>query len=353
MSRVNNIIVALLLVGFASSNQATADVGLNEGLTRLAKKVSEFLRNEGRGTTVLVGDFSAPPRLEAAGGAGLRKLIEDALKKEGLQIGKDAQQIMGKFTVRDEVAHQDDNFESVALRITVDVLDRDDEELGRLKISVFGDSALQFVGGNGDIPLDLPPKKREEAKRKSINSPSTLIDGDETKSLSGLFGFEIRVRQGNSDRSAARTPKVNDGRAFVDLVKGEEYIVRLHNHANFEAAVTLTVDGLNMFAFSEEGNFGSQVLIPSGKFVDIPGWYINSQQTDVFEISTYSKSAAAEKNVPVTSIGVITATFHESVEGSSRDPKATARGRRIGKKYVRVNRVIKDAQAVISVRYER
>jgi hypothetical protein len=139
----------------------------------------------------------------------------------------------------------------------------------------------------------------------------------------------------------------------VNLDRGEEYVVRLYNRAPFEAAITLTIDGLSMFAFSEEGNFGSQVLIPPGRFVEIPGWYVNKTKTDAFEIGGYAESAAASKLLPSTSVGVITATFHESIEGSGKDPKATKRGRQIDLTYKEEKRLVKPAITVVSVRYDR
>ena len=142
-----------------------------------------------------------------------------------------------------------------------------------------------------------------------------------------------------------RKPSLQSGRAFVDLRPGEEYVVRLRNTSPHEAAVTLTIDGLSMFAFSEEGNFGSQVLIPAGRFVEIPGWYVTNEKTDLFEIGSYGESAAAAKLLPSTSVGVITATFHEAVAGSDKDPKATKIGEQIGLAYEEVKRVVKPALA--------
>ena len=347
-----SVVVALMFTLAASLARADAD--LDDGLSRLAKEVAAFLKKEG-GDSINVGDFIAPPRLQASGGAGLSLQVADAIKKQKIDVKKDSPfQLIGRFTVRDEKANSKDNFESVSLRITATVLDKDDEELGKLNISVFGDSALQFAGGTTEFPPDLPPGEREEKKRQAIDEPKATIVGNETRtSGTSPFGLEVRARNGLSADTTARVPNPDGGREFVKLSKGEEYVVRLHNHASFEAAVTLTIDGLSMFAFSEEGNFGSQVLVAPGKFVDIPGWFINKEKTDAFEITSYAKSAAASKGIPVTSIGTITATFHESVDGSGKDPNATGRGRQIDQKYVEVKRVIKNAQAVVSVRYNR
>jgi hypothetical protein len=347
--------IAIIALVFAiSAPRVHADAHLTDGLNRLAKEVATFLKKDGS-SSINVGDFIAPPRLQASGGAGLSLEIAAALKQQSIDVRKDSPfQLIGQFTLRDEKADPSDSFESVALRIKASVLDKDDEELKKLSISVFGDAALQIAGGTTDLPQGLPPAAKEQKKRDTIDHPRAAIVGNETRSSGNSpFGIEVRARRGLSSESAPRTPEDDQGRAFVKLTKGEEYIVRLHNRAPFEAAVTLTIDGLTMFAFSNEGNFGSQVLVPSGKFIDIPGWYITSTKTDAFEITSYAKSAAASKGVPVTNMGTITATFHEAVDGSERDANATGRGRQIDQKYVEEKRVIKDAVSVVSVRYNR
>jgi hypothetical protein len=118
-----------------------------------------------------------------------------------------------------------------------------------------------------------------------------------------------------------------------------------------------------MYAFSKEGNFGSQVVVAAGTSVDIPGWYISSAKTDVFEITSYAKSAAAAKSIPLTSTGTITATFHACWEPTATPPPdeagaksadtATGRGRRIDQKYELVKRVVGKQRAFVTVRYNR
>ena len=108
-----------------------------------------------------------------------------------------------------------------------------------------------------------------------------------------------------------------------------------------------------MFAFAEDGTGDSFILIGAGKAVDIPGWYITSRKTDVFEVSNYAKSAAAAKNLPATGIGVITARFHISQSAGSRGDEGTKRGRQIDQEYKQERRVIGATRAFVTVRYNR
>ncbi len=349
-------VTALLL---AAGPLRAEDLALKDGLARLAKKVVEVIRQEGGGgdsMAVVMGDFVGAPRLKAAGGAGLAVLLTAALEAEKVAVADRAPfQIQGTFKTVEDRAARADRFDSVALRIEATMLDGKDNELSKFSINVFGDAPLQFAGGTANLPpaKDGEPDPRaladrEEAKRRAIDEPAATISGTEIRSTADSpYGIEVLVA------TQPRTPALESGRAFVELRPGEEYVVRLRNRSPHEAAVTLTIDGLSMFAFSEEGNFGSQVLIPAGRFVEIPGWYVTKDKTDLFEIGSYGESAAASKLLPSTSVGVITATFHESIEGSGKDPLATKRGRQVDFSYKEEKRVVKPPVAVVSVRYDR
>ncbi len=365
MIRTGTLLVLMLGIATGTARaDDSAEGALREGLGRLAEKVAKFIEDAGGEKAVVVGDFIAPPRLKASGGKGISQVLEAALKKVNIAVKDKAPfQILGQFTVRDEKQNPGDDFESVSLRLSATLLDRNDEELQKFAISIFGDASLQVTGRSQEFPQNAGPKETEERKREAIDHPHAVIVGSETRTTAeSPFGVEVRVRQGMSDASQPRAPVLKEGLSFVPLSKGEEYIVRLHNRADFETAVLLTVDGLTMFAFSEEGNFGSQVLVPPGKFVDIPGWFVTKDKTDAFEITSYAKSAAASRGV-TTKLGTITASFSAAWDPAKSPPvdeaspksadTATGRGRQIEKKYVEVKRVVGRLRAVVSVRYDR
>lgn len=152
-------------------------------------------------------------------------------------------------------------------------------------------------------------------------------------------------------------------RAFIPLEKAEQYVTRLHNRSTNDAAVLLTVDGLTIFAFSTEGNFGSQVIVPAGRFVDVTGWYFAADDTRAFLLTSYPESAVGKKGIPTTSVGVITATFAASWKPSATAPNdevgarsadtATGIGEKTGQRWVSEPRVIGKPRSVVSVRYNR
>jgi hypothetical protein len=339
-----------------------AESALDEGVQKLCAKITEFMREENQ-KSIMVGDFIAPPKLKASGGPGISQMISTAFQKQDVTLGEGGFQLLGRFELKNEEAH-DDGFASVVLRIRAEVLDKNDDPLKAFSISVFGDAALQLAGGNVDLSEHPFPEDREKTKRDSFDSPQAAVIGNETRATeASLFGIEVHVRSG--DQLVPRAPSVSGGRSFVKLVRGDEYVVRLMNHAPFETAVTLTIDGLSMFTFTEEDNQASQVLVPAGSFVDIPGWYCTSAQSKAFEITGYPESAAGQRGV-TSGVGTITASFSAAWPKGGDPPDdeprfarsaesdiATGLGRQIDQAYEKVERDIGQLRATVSVRYNR
>ena len=352
----------LLVLAFIPS-LAKADAALEEGIDRLAAKVAAYAKGEGH-SSIIVGDFTAPPLLKASSGAGLSHLLATSLKKAGLDVSDKATlQLVGDFKTQKEKDFKDAAFDSVVLRITGKVLDTNGEELKSFPISIFGDAAAKIVGGNVEIPTraDVKDEEREAETKRRLDSPQASLVGPETRaSKDSPYGIEVVIK----DKS--RVPQLVNGRSFVPLQKTEEYVVRLHTRSAYEAAVELTIDGLSVFAFSEEGNFGARFLIPPGRSIDIPGWYFTTRDSRAFVITSYPDSAAGKKGVR-TSIGTITASYSAAWSvgaprpadepalppGGKDSDNATGIGRPIEKRYESVERIIGQTRAIISVRYNR
>src|SRR5262249_17785170 len=150
-----------------------------------------------------------------------------------------------------------------------------------------------------------------------------------------------------------RQATVQDGLAFVPLSRGEVFGVKLINRSPYDAAVTLTIDGINMYAFSKvkDPSTGrpkfSVVVLGPGEEAFVPGWHRTNEVSEEFVITEYARSAAAElhSNAPT---GVITATFAAAWPkdqappadepggqgGYSRSADAVGRGAKVQKKYV-------------------
>lgn len=369
MTKRSYSIIAWPVVGvlcfFGSLRSARGDELLDQGLAMMAKEIKAFLQEENLPSKVIVGDFSGVPKLKSSGGVEISRSIKSQLEAAGLTVNDDADtQIMGKFKLVEKRQHPQDEFNSLALEILALVLDGNGNELAELPISVFGSVVLQISGASGvDIPPTMPEKQRQERMIEHVKNPPTRTDQGKTKpTATSAYSIEILVVRGNQLEKRPATLD-QQKRAIVELHQGEEYIVRLHNTANFETAVTLTIDGVDMFVDATDAPSNSRIIVGPGKYADVPGWYISKTSTKAFQIGGYEQSVAKRVGNS-TGIGTITAAFRASWDPNGKRPddepagapkggKATTQGRDLAKNYELVTRDFGDVRAVVSVRYDR
>ncbi|TWU05860.1 hypothetical protein Pla52n_15750 [Stieleria varia] len=347
------------------SSVAHADPLLDQGLKKMATEIGQFLDEEGLPKHMIVGDFTGTPKLKASGGIEISRAIVEQLEAAGIKVSDDGPlQLMGKFKLKEAKQHLQDDFESLALEIEALILDSEDEELAELPISVFGSIALQLAGQTVDVPPKASEKQRQETLIHQVDHPPTKIDNVKTKpSPTSPFSMEIFVLKGNQ-MSPCKPELDSQSRSFVQLNKGDEYIVRLTNDASFEAAVTLTIDGVNMFVDAQDAPKDSRLIIYPGTHVDIPGWYFTKTHSKAFEIGGYEESVAKRVGNS-TGVGMITAAFSASWDPKGPRPsdepggksksinKATKQGRDLDKNYVQLDREFGQIRSIITVRYDR
>ena len=211
----------------------------------------------------------------------------------------------------------------------------------RPRRAVYGNTELARALG---IPSSLSPeatrKDRNDELRKRMDNPNTRVDaGRISTSRESPFAVEILV----VDRKEAPDPargrpahKRKNGLAFVPIQRGELYRVRIFNKAPFDAAVRLSIDGLDQFVFSN----ASMVLdgkplplrnkngrprynyriVPSGKSIVVAGWFRDLKTFDYFNVTAYARSAAAELRAPDDGVGQIVVQFHACWEKDADKP---------------------------------
>jgi hypothetical protein len=181
------------------------------------------------------------------------------------------------------------------------------------------------------------------------------------------YAVEVLIKTG--EQFVPRAPTDENGRAFVPIKRHEIYAIRLINHSAQDAAVHLTIDGLNMFSFStlRDPKTGqplyTHVVVPKQSSGLVLGWHRTNDKSDSFLVTEYAKSAAAELVVHNSAkIGTITACFAAAWpkggqppadEPASRSADATGRGPEVSAKYTEVERVFGIVRASISVRYTK
>jgi hypothetical protein len=167
-------------------------------------------------------------------------------------------------------------------------------------------------------------------------------------------------------QATAREANVNDGRAFVPLKLGECYMIRLHNKADHETAVAVSVDGLDLFQFAEQknettGRSFTHSIIDKGATRVIAGWFRTLNRSDAFVTTEYGKGEASKFLRGSPKIGTITVTFSASWEKDKDMPQdeavkgqlETKIGPPIRTGETAVLRTIGKVRDVVSVRYSK
>jgi hypothetical protein len=163
----------------------------------------------------------------------------------------------------------------------------------------------------------------------------------------------------------------DDAILFAGLEKDNIYAIRLFNNTDRLAAATVTIDGLNMFAFSEVPGYralGKVLVPPRAERPDgvlFKGWHHTNADSYAFQVCDVGESAVAELQGDGPHIddqvGVITVRFAAAADLSKGEilpedePKsaslATKKGPLVGQTYVDRDVHIGLDREVISVRY--
>jgi hypothetical protein len=294
--------------------------------------------------------------------------ITEELPKQGLAVKRVASVgVKGEF---EDVKDKQSGL--LAARIKGAVTDRSGQVLFTFSRGVFSDTVLAALfGTTAKLPADLPPPDRNAELEKSLDKPKVHVQGPRVSAAADSpYAVEVWAAPRPGGKYAPRPAAVQDGLAFVPLSRGEVFGVRLINKSPHDAAVTLTIDGLNLYAFSDvkDPKTGrpryAVVVVGAGKEVFLPGWHRTNEVSEEFVITEYAKSAAAELRSTAPT-GTVTAAFAAAwpkdkpppadeppnPAGNSRSADAVGRGARVAQKFVEVERHVGVVRATVSVRY--
>jgi hypothetical protein len=357
--------LALALLA-ALAAPARADDALRTELAAIAKGIAEAVKGLGH-DAIAVGEFTGPAQLAATGGPAVAKTLGEELARNGLAVKRVAAVgVKGEF---EDVKDKQSGL--LAARIKGTVTDRSGKVLFSFSRGVFGDRVLAALfGTTAQLPADLPPKERSAAVEKSLDKPKAHVQGARVAAAADSpYAVEIWVAPRPGGKYEPRPATLESGLAFVPIRRGEVFAVRLINNSKFEAAVTLTLDGLSLFAFSDvrDGKTGrprySVVYVPAGQEVFLRGWHRTNEVSEEFVITEYAKSAAAQLRSSAAT-GTVTAAFAaawpknaapppDEPAGRTRSADAVGRGARFRQKFVETERHVGVVRATVSVRYSK
>jgi hypothetical protein len=354
---------AALLILLTGAGSAPAAGRLQAELAVLARDAARYLKSHDQ-RAVGIGPFVGPAL--SSGGPGLGKMLAEELERLGFKVDGTAKlSLRGRYRVEeDRTTHllralvtaeieREGKIEgswSRAIRFTADA---------RAGADLDGAGAMAVLcGTTADLPPDKSQRERHRRLREGIDKPAPSLTGTRIAAArTSPYAIEILV----DDKP--RKPTLKEGHAFVEIRRGETYKVRLVNDSEHEAAVTLSIDGLSLFAFGDTPGL-SHVMVPARSATVLQGWYRNSKRVDAFLVTEYAKSAAAQKLASTAKVGTITATFATAWKKNTRPPAderyasgnrsdATGRGPSLRQDSVTVERHVGLVRAAVSVRYTK
>jgi len=352
---------------------ASASPELRKELAEVAKSLKQLL--DGRGEdSIVIGQFTGPANFPTSAGPGISQILGEELKKMGKSVKRRAKYgVEGKYLVTEVLSDDEPQRKLLAIKLMGSVTD----EFGKVIADFSFDRTLkgegafvELMGASVDMTAILKdPVKRGKKLRAALATPQANIRGNRVyASDEGKYAIELLIEE------KPRLPKDDDGLAYVKIDRGERYAVRLINDSDLEMAVNLSIDGLNVFTFSElryqDGEKKGQPLysvwiVPAKSSVVIYGWHRNNEDSDDFQVMEYAKTAAATIGHKAN-IGTITASFAAAWPEGEKPPQDEP-GRRKGTtlgdgtgfgpsrkvKVTGVKRTIGAIRSSVSVRYSK
>lgn len=354
--RTVGIALAFLLMATIYLPSLHAATEFKQQIGAAAKAIADFLKQQGD-NQIAVGQFTGPSRMPSSSGPAIVKELTEQLMALGITVSRRA-----KLEVKgDYIPVVDETKRGPSALLRGRILDTSGKVLFEFEKGFSNESTVtELFGLTVSLPPDQAPRERKKILRESIDEPKTNFA--ETRILAGPESpYAIEILVSTPEGLVARAPSNDEGLAFVDIKKEESYAIRIHNKSSHDVAVTVTVDGLNMFAFTDVAQYREigVVIVAAGSTGTVRGWHRNNQTSDAFLVTDYAKSAAAELK-QATDIGVISCSFAAAWpqgaepppdEAVKRNEVATARGAQLEAKYQEVARHIGKTRAAVSVRY--
>lgn len=363
--------LTLVCCGLCVSSAIAADSTLDDSVNQMGQKLCRYLDAKGY-AEISIRSFNGPPELQASAGPGLVQRFTTVFQEQGVAVVDSAAVILtGDYTLVQSIPDQ------VTVRILGTLMDRTGDVLtdftladahipGHDKVHIQSDvnhaqDVVQLLGVTTDLYPEDSAEDRNHDLKKRIENPQVHISGNRC-SASSRSPYHMQLMIGQSSLPLQE----QSGKAFVALQRADIYTVRLFNDSEYDAAVKLCIDGLNVFTFSNLKNEKGQpkysvYIIPAGKKIELKGWHRTNESVDQFQVMKYADSAAATLQ-HTQDIGTITASFfaawpkggtrpHDEDFVSKGDGNATGFGPPVRQAAKEVQREIGRLRSSVSIRY--
>jgi hypothetical protein len=361
------VLAAAALAAILATVPARGTEALKRELAVVAQQVQGLMKTENQ-TAIAIGDFSGPAQIDTNFGPGVADALTQALQARGVTVSRTAPlSIRGRYArvASDRFAGQS------MVRLTVEVFNRDDERRGAFQARFYDTATIAaFLGVTASLPPDGGLRSRNLQVVDASDKPAAVVDGTRVRaSAESPFAVELLVRPGPDQPPVPRKPALVDGQAVVEIKRGESYTIRLHNQAKFEGAAIITIDGLNVFTFSDVKDATGTPLysfypVAAGSTLDVLGWFRTLERSDAFLVTAYGQGPSPVLRAPQPGkTGVLTVAFSAcapSAEELPSDERPETRGGEQNQtglgppqktQFVQVNRVLGVLRDVVSIRY--
>ncbi|MCA9166780.1 MAG: hypothetical protein KDB23_03895 [Planctomycetales bacterium] len=330
--------IAMLLTCFTATGHASP--ALRKELSRICDRVATILSAKGV-STIAVGSFTGPATFPSSGGPGIIQILKEELETRQIEVVRQAQfGLKGNFAMTELKA--DSPFpvapseRQVAVRVTVTMVDQFDNPVTEFvaagnstekreseQITLQDEETItKLIGMTTSLDPAASLKERNQHIRDQftgVQQFGSIRDQVLFSDASSPFGIQLLV--GDAVREIVPTQAF----AYVALQEGETYTIRIHNQADFDAAVALSIDGISSFAFSSihdpSGSPASEYyLVPARSDITIRGWFRSTADVHEFTVTPESESAAAQLK-QTTKLGTITASFRAAWRHGSPPPR--------------------------------
>jgi hypothetical protein len=326
-------------------NAATAALRkpLTGQIEALAKDLRDVLTADPKlkGQTVTIGVFSGPQLPRTNFGQKLRRLLQeklkDLLREEGAGLT-----ITGRYDYVEsetDAPQEDHDTKLQVIRITASIEDKAAREQAKKFVEVNEtDDIVEALGLTVAPDLHGGQKARNDAAKKAQEKPTFVVRGrtQVAAAADSPFAVEILVKDKVAAPATLIAPQNQKGQAFADVKPEQFYEIRLHNDADFEAAATVTIDGLDALnTFNKDGRKYSHYLIPARGAVTVRGW-LQTVKPGVkdnvlsFLVTEYGHGAATALK-STGEIGVITVGFHAAWKEGDPLPPGESGTRSVGR----------------------
>jgi hypothetical protein len=337
---------------------ARAENALRQELKLLARDVKQTLDKE-QARTVAVGEFTARSRLATNAGPGIRKVLAEELKGLGVILDEKAPfEIQGYY----QDAEGPPPEKEYGVRLAARLLSQNgDTLLDFAPRMIYGEeSRSTLLAETGKYSPNGDREQRSDELKQHLLRPDVDIQKVRIRATpDSPYAIEIHVKKG-SQYGARAAQKIN-GKAFVPMRAEEVFAVVLINDSDYEAAATLALDGLSVFAFSQNKNY-TYWFVPAHSKIRIDGWHLNNRKMAEFivrNLPDYEDGSIRLRDR--SNLGVITACFSAAWVNKDQPPRDeygrngtfVDKGKEIDRPSVEVSRYVGKVRAAISVRYQK